>query len=166
MSDSKEEKKPATRKSRSVKQEEELIVDSVAVNNDETKKLWVVIIVLGSLLTLIGLFAGFKIIGDGVKNVIMNQQQSSYSQHQQMLEDFYYQGYNDGYNQGYNDGSYQGQVPMYEDPCSYDYMLKYGYQPDCVYIPENEMIVPNEGMMIEPDSSRDSRSSEPYLMLP
>lgn len=131
-------------------------------SNNETKILWIIIAILGGILTFIGLFTGMKIIGEGIKNAVYNKQPGISQEHHRMMEDIYNQGYNDGYNQGYNDGMYSGQVPMYEDPCSYDYMLEYGYQPDCVYVPENETMTPDDWGMMQ-DGMPNREMTEPSM---
>lgn len=139
----------------------------VAVKDTDTKTLWIIIAVLGGLLTFIALFTGVKFVGE------MFMKSLNYGvtqQHNPSLEEAYNEGYNqglnDGYNLGYNDGIYGSQQSSV-DLCSYEFMLQYGYQEGCVYIPENETIVPNGGMDMYPQMpDRNGSVQQQPLLVP
>lgn len=101
--------------------------------------LWIVVASIGGLFILFAMLSGIKLLGNTMSYFNSN---SGISREEMILQQGYELGYNDGYIQGYNDALNSGQQSTYEDPCSYEYMLQYGYQDGCSYIPEGETITP------------------------
>lgn len=125
----------------------------------ENKMLWIAVAILGSILSVILIVSGFQALYNAMKHNMYNNSGQLEQVYLKGYQDGNNKGYEEGYNQGYSDASMTVQPPMYEPNCDYDYMLKYGYQEGCAYLPENETIQPDSNSQIMPKNRMDIQSS-------